>query len=129
MILFRSSRTRGISKKMLGNMKPSEIVELVADSEIKNSDVPNWVELMISEYCKLFVRRCEFYDTRFENRFPEATSLIQKMACYRHVWVNWDGLELFPWREERSIKYFFDSNIERRERHYGRSQGETLGVL
>ena len=126
MLLFRSSRTRGISKKMLGHMKPSEIVELIEDSEVSGSDVPAWVDLMIREYCKMFVERCNFHDTRFENRFPNAVSLIHKIAKYRHVWVNWDGLEPFPWREERLIKYYFDSNVERRERHYGRVDYGTL---
>ena len=119
MFLFRSNRTRKISKKMLGNMKPSEIVELVKDVDVRNSDVPQWVDLMITEYCKMFVERCRFYEGRFEHRYPEATTLIEKMEKYRHVWVNWDGLEPFPWREERPIKYFFDSNQPRQERLLG----------
>ena len=117
-MLFRSNRIREISRKMLGNMKPSEIVELVSEPDVKNSDVPAWVDLVIEEYCKIFTERCSFYESRFEYRYGRNLSLIAKMDKYRTVWVNWDGLEPFPWREERPIKYFFDENIEDRTRNY-----------
>ena len=112
MMLFRSTRTRQISKKMLGNMKPSEILELVKDPEIQNSDVPNWVELMIEEYCGILVERFKWYEARYENRYGHVDTLIEKMVHYRTVWVNWDGLEPFPWREERPIKFYYDSNTQ-----------------
>lgn len=118
MSLFRSNRINEISRKMLGNMKPSEILELVRDPQIKNSDVPKWVELVIEEYCTILVRRFEFYDARFVNRHGQLDSLIEKMTYYRTLWVNWDGLEPFPWREERPIKYYFDRNLVNRDRHY-----------
>ena len=118
MLLFHSSNTKQISKKMLGNMKPSEIWELVKDQQIKKSDVPRWVDLMIEEYCTVLVRRFEFYEARYENRFGNVESLIEKMVHYKNVWVNWDGLEPFPWREERPIKYFFDSNLQIPARSY-----------
>ena len=118
MLLFRSTRTRQITKKMLGNMKPSEMLELVTDPEIKNSDVPRWVELMIEEYCSMLVERFEWYEARYENRYGQIDSLIEKMVHYRTVWVNWDGLEPFPWREERPIKYYFDSNVRAPDRRY-----------
>ena len=103
---------------MLGNMKPSEILELVSDDQIQGSDVPQWVEAMITEYCTILVQRFDFYEARYVNRFPEATSLIEKMAHYRRLWVNWDGLEPFPWREERPIKYYYDANLRSYVRDY-----------
>ena len=100
MLLFDSSNTKQISKKMLGNMKPTEMLELVRDDQIRRSDVPQWVETMIEECCTVLVQRFEFYEARYQNRFSDAVTLIEKMARYRSVWVNWDGLEPFPWREE-----------------------------
>ena len=118
MMLFNSSRSRRISKKMLGNMKPCEILDLVSDPQLKKSDVPKWVELSIKEYCTVLVERFECYEARIVNRYGQVDSLIEKMVHYRNIWVNWDGLEPFPWREERSIKYYFDENIVNRERSY-----------
>ena len=103
---------------MLGNMKPSEMVELVKDPQIQRSDVPRWVMTMINECCTIFVQRTIFYDARFLNRYGDSLSLIEKMAKYRTLWVNWDGMEPFPWREERPIKYYFDSNIRSPVRDY-----------
>lgn len=99
-------------------MKPSEILEMVSDGQLKESDIPSWVEAMIEEYCTILVQRFDFYEARYHNRYAEFTSLIGKMTCYRKVWVNWDGLEPFPWREERPIKYYFDSNIQSHVRSY-----------
>ena len=118
MFLFHSIRTKLVSRKMLGNMKPSEILELVKDDQVKRSDVPRWVNSMIEEYCTILVRRFEFYEARYRNRFANAVTPIEKMVHYRLVWVNWDGLEPFPWREERPIKYYFDVNIQDRTRNY-----------
>lgn len=118
MFLFRSNRTKNLSKKMLGNMKPAEILEMVKDSQLKESDVPQWVEAMIAEFCTVLVRRFDFYDARYQNRYADASTLIEKMVVYRTLWVNWDGLEPFPWREERPIKYYFDSNIRNYVRDY-----------
>ena len=112
MFLFRSARIKSLSKKMLGNMKPTEIFELVTDRQMKQSDVPLWVESMITEFCTILTQRFEFYEARYLNRFEHATTLIEKMVHYRKIWVNWDGLEPFPWREERPIKYYFDSNLQ-----------------
>ena len=103
---------------MLGNMKPSEILEMVEDAQIKESDVPRWVEAMIEEYCTILLQRFDFYEARYTNRFPEATTFIEKMTRYRSLWVNWDGLEPFPWREERPIKYYYDANLRSRVRDY-----------
>ena len=118
MILFRSERTRQISKKMLGNMKPSEMLELVTDPDVENSDVPEWVELMIETYCTMLVERFDWYEARYTNRYGQVNSLLRKMVYYGSIWVNWDGLEPFPWREERPIKYYFDSNVRNPERRY-----------
>ena len=103
---------------MLGNMKPSEILQLVNDPQIKKSDVPNWVELMIEEYCTTLVRRFEVYEATFIKKHGQINSLIEKMVHYKTIWINWDGLEPFPWRDERAIKYYFDENIVNRERSY-----------
>lgn len=118
MMLFQSNRTKLLSKKMLGNMKPSEILELVNDDQIRRSDVPQWVNGMIEEYCTVFVERVDFYEARFNNRYRNAELLIEKMVHYRSIWVNWDGLEPFPWREERPIKYYYDSHLRNRVRDY-----------
>lgn len=118
MFLFRSARTKQLSRKMLGNMKPSEILELVKDRQMQDSDVPRWVEAMIAEFCTILVQRFEFYEARYRNRYADATSLIEKMTRYRTVWVNWDGLEPFPWREERPIKYYYDSHLQNHVRSY-----------
>ena len=99
-------------------MKPAEMVEMVNDVQLQGSDVPQWVEAMVEEFCTILVRRFDFYEARYQNRYPRTTTLIEKMALYRTVWVNWDGLEPFPWREERPIKYYFDSNIVARTRDY-----------
>ena len=117
-MLFNSNRSRQISKKMLGNMKPSEILDLVRDPHIKKSDVPKWVEQSIEEYCTVLVERFECYEERFLNKHDQVDSLIEKMFFYRNIWINWDGLEPFPWRNERSIKYYFDENIINTERTY-----------
>lgn len=118
MFLFHSTRTKNLSKKMLGNMKPAEILELVQDHQIKGSDVPQWVEAMIEEFCTVLVQRFAFYEARYQNRFPNAGTFIEKMVHYRNVWVNWDGLEPFPWREARPIKYYYDSNLQDYTRSY-----------
>ena len=110
-----------LSKKMLGNMKPSEVLELVNDMQIKRSDVPRWVEAMIDEFCTVLVQRINFYEARYRNRYALANTLIEKLSLYRTLWVNWDGLEPFPWREERPIKYYYDSNLQDHTRHYGRA--------
>ena len=95
MFLFRSNRTKNLSKKMLGNMKPSEIVELVKDDQMRGSDVPRWVEAMIEEFCTILLQRFEFYEARYRNRFSDSTSLIEKMEAENpgsmgHTWYFYE---------------------------------------
>ena len=110
--MFKSSKTREIVKKMIGNLTPKEALHLVKDKELKNTDLPECVERFLREEGKILIRRLEFYEARVQNRYGFLGSTIEKLAIYPNIWVNWDGLEPFPWREAKKIKCYLDSSLD-----------------
>ena len=91
-------------------MKPSEILHLVKDRELRESDIPEWVERMLRKECKLLVERLMRYNAKIRDRHGFLGSVIEKLVVYPNIWENWDGTEPFPWRDERPLEAYFDSN-------------------
>ena len=91
-------------------MTPKEVLHLVKDKELKNSDIPEWVERTLREECTVLIGRLARYEARIRDRFGFLGSTIEKLAIYHDIWTNWDGSEPFPWREERTIDAFLDAN-------------------
>ena len=99
-------------RKMIGNMTPREVLHLVQDKELKQSDLPECVERFLREEATILVERLNFYEARVRNRHGFLGSIIEKLVIYPTIWVNWDGLEPFPWREEQLIELYLDSSLE-----------------
>ena len=108
--LFKSAKTRKIMRKMIGKMYPKELLHLVQDRELKETDVPTWVERTLREECKTLIRRLGHYDGRIRDRFGFLGSVIEKLVIYPKIWTNWDGSEPFAWRDDHPIEDYFDSN-------------------
>ena len=99
-------------REMLGNLKPDDIVDLVSDPKIKSTDVPQWVELTLRQNCTVIIERLKRYDSKIIQKFGRPIpSLVKKLKIYNQIWDNWDGLEPFPYKETRKLKYYFDDMI------------------
>ena len=109
--MFRSARTRKVLRKMFGGMKPSEMWDLAKDEQLKHSDIPQWIEQMIRQECTILMSRFEHYKDKYIAKYGHIGSCIEKMVRYPSIWENWDDQETFPWREEKSIKYYMDAYI------------------
>ena len=107
---FRSQTTTRILNKMVGKMRPSEILHLVKDRELRQSDVPEWIERLLRRECKILIRRLGRYEAKIRDRHGFLGSVIEKLAVYPMIWDNWDGSEPFPWTEERKLEAYFDAN-------------------
>ena len=107
---FRSQTTTRILNKMVGKLKPSEILHLVKDRELRDSDVPEWIERLLRRECRVLIARLRRYEDRIRDRYGFLGSVIEKLAIYSTIWSNWDGNEPFPWTEEKKLEAYFDSN-------------------
>ena len=65
---------------------------------------------MLREECKILIGRLRLYEARIHDRHGFLGSVIEKLAIYSDIWMNWDGTEPFPWREERPLENYFDAN-------------------
>ena len=109
---FRDPFTRRTLKIMLGNMYPSEIWELTEDRQIRDTDVPAWVERTLREECGLLLSRLPRYETRLQEKHGIIGSLIGKITYWHTVYDNWDNLEPCPYEFQRPLRYYFDEHID-----------------
>ena len=107
--MFKSARTKAIMRKMVGGMTPKEVLHLVKDRDLRNSDVPEFVERLLREEGTILMSRLRHYEARILDKYGFLGSVIEKLAIYNRIWMNWDGLEPFPWREERTIDAYLDN--------------------
>ena len=111
--LFRSSEVNRIMRIMLGFMSPEEMATLIKDREVARTDIPKWVDLMIRKNCKLVVARLPRYEVRIRERFGVMNHIVEKLAVWHLVNDNWDGLEPCNFDRLRTLRQFYDSNIDR----------------
>ena len=109
---FRNPTTRKTLLIMMGNMYPSEMYELTRDPQLKNTDVPEWIDQTIREQCGLVIARIPRYEEKFLRRFGHTPSLIGKLAAYHEVWDNWDSLEPCAYPSPQPLRKYFDEHID-----------------
>ena len=108
---FQESETRKVLRTMIGFMSPAEMVTLHKDRQLRDTDVPVWIEETLRKECKFVVRRLRRYEQKIIARFGHLSTVAEKLAIYHLVWDNWDGLEPCPYHEMRTLRRYFDSNI------------------
>ena len=108
-------------------MSPAEMIVLHKDQQLRNTDVPDWIEETLRKECKLVVERLPRYEEKIRNRFGYLSTLAEKLAIYHLVWDNWDDLEPCPFTEMRTLRRYFDSNIsEETKRKIQRAKTEGM---
>ena len=97
--------------KMLGILTPAEISEVIEDKEVAQTDVPDWVELVLQEKCTIVLQRLGLYENRLLEKYGMVQHTIQKLSVYHKIWTNWDGQEPCPFYSNQPLARFFDENI------------------
>ena len=110
--LYANATTRKTLRIMLGNMYPSEMSDLTEDRQVRNTDIPDWVEQTLQEECKLLIARLPRYEDRILEKYGPIESLIGKIMVYHTVCDNWDSMEPCNFSQMRPLRYYFDEHID-----------------
>ena len=97
---------------MLGNMYPSEMLELTEDRQIRDTDVPAWIEKTLREECSFLITRLPRYENQILAKYGNIGSLLGKISIYHTVRDNWDGLEPCNFEFMKPLRYYYDENID-----------------
>ena len=108
---FRNPSTKKTLRIMLGNMYPSEMSDLTEDRQIRDTDVPEWIERTLREECTLVVERLPRYEAKILERYGPISSLIGKLVIYHTVRDNWDSLEPCNFTRMMPLRCYFDDQI------------------
>ena len=108
---FRSAETRRVLRTMIGFMSPEEMVVLHRDRQLRNTDVPAWIEGVLREECTLVVNRLRIYEDKIVREYGHLSTMAEKLSIYHTIWENWDGLEPCPFTRMRTLRQYFDTNI------------------
>ena len=93
-------------------MYPSEMFDLADDRQIRNTDVPEWIEQTLREECKLILDRLPRYEQRILEKYGHIGSLVGKLSVWHTVRDNWDGLEPCNFEFQQPLRCYFDENID-----------------
>ena len=96
---------------MVGTLTPVEIAEITEDKEVVMTDIPQWIEIILQENCKIIMDRLKNYDEAMRGKYGQINFTIQKLAVYHRFWTNWDGKEPCPFNEPVPLNLFFDTQI------------------
>ena len=110
---FVNATTRKTLNLMVGNMYPSEMADLVEDAQVRETDVPDWIERTLRANCKYVIARLPRYETLIRVKYGEVGSLIKKLAVYHTVRDNFDGLEPCDFDFMKPIYKYYDWNLDR----------------
>ena len=108
-------RTKTILAKMLGNLTPAEICDVIEDKEVARTDIPAWTELVIQENCTIVLKRLELYNESIQRKYGAVKFTVQKLSIYHKIWTAWDGDEPCPCDKNENLEYFYDSSIFSRQ--------------
>ena len=112
---FTNVRTKATLAKMLGNLTPAEICEVIEDKEVARTDIPAWTELVIQENCTMVMERLTLYKDSILEKYGEVKFTVQKLSIYHKIWTNWDGQEPCPCEYNMTLNFFYDSAIQMRQ--------------
>ena len=96
---------------MIGSLTPAEIAEIIEDDEVQQTDVPQWVELVIEEKCSMVLQRLQLYEEKYKDKYGTIPHTVQKLALYHHIWTNWDGKEPCQYDGPMPLSMFYDDTI------------------
>ena len=112
MKLIKNPATRQTLRTMLGNMYPSEIADLAEDRQIRQTNIPLWVEEILTEECSYVVARLPRYEKKILQKYGHIDTLIGKLRVYHLVRDNWDSLEPCNFISMMPLRYYFDEYID-----------------
>ena len=115
---FSNPWTRKTLTILLGNMYPSEMADLSRDRQLRNTDIPVWIDETLREKCTLVVARLPRYEQRIQQMYgplsenPQPiTTLADKLTIYHTVRDDWDSLEPCNFTRMHPIRDYYDSQI------------------
>lgn len=111
---FTSVRTKTTLAKMLGNLTPAEICEVIEDKEVAKTDIPAWTELVIQENCTMVMERLQLYNESILKKYGAVQFTVQKLSIYHKIWTNWDDKEPCPCENNMTLDFFYDTAIQLR---------------
>ena len=92
-------------------MSPKEMTVLHKDRQLRNTDVPQWIEGTLRRECTLVIERLRKYEDKIVERYGHLSTIAEKLSVYHTIWENWDGLEPCPFDRMRTLRQYYDSNI------------------
>ena len=116
-VIIRYSNTefRRFLMESIGVLRPDALRQIIEQAEIfPANDFRQLVEYLLQRYCSRFVRHMEKWKCNIPDGHP--TDTLGIMIWYHTYWESWRSSE--PWgdSEGRPIKYFWDTNFNRRLR-------------
>ena len=109
---FTNPWTRKTLKTMLGFMYPSEMAELTEDRQVRQTDIPEWVERTLRRECTYVVRRLPRYERQIQARYGDLDSLVKKLAVYHTVRDDWDSLEPCNFEFMQPLYRYYDCKLD-----------------
>ena len=110
--LIKNPATRQTLRTMLGNMYPSEIADMTEDRQIRKTNIPLWIEEILTKECSYVVARLPRYEEKIRQKYGHVDTLVDKLRVYHTVRDNWDSLEPCNFISMMPLRYYFDEHID-----------------
>ena len=114
-IRYSNAEIRRFLMESIGVLRPAALRQIIVQAEFfPENDFRQLIEYLLQRYCSRFIQHMEKWKRNIPDGRP--TDTLGMMIWYHEYWESWRSSE--PWgdSEDRPIKYFWDSNYNRRIR-------------